>query len=473
MGLTKSKAAAAVTAAGAGIITALAPTAAIAAAVVGAFAALFVRNAAVGVGLLTVGAAFMLRPTAAGQSATPLALSLLIVAAVLTVCTMRESAPRRLPLIVFAATSVLWSYLVLHASVLSATNFEFALKAGITHVVALAAAVLILRVNVLSRVVFKGMIVIMALAGASWAITIALSTIVPFESIYLFRLPIEGYSNAGDTFFPITTLYGYMTVGDVRLPRLLGWFREPGIFQAFCIWGLFTARDVGLTHPAWGALLLLAALATFSTAALVLLPATAGLAFFLSRSSRPTRAIKVISPAVFTGFCYWLFVHAPFVGLRSKSLTHAASIDDRVRAVSNAIHTLDTSPWGLGLYGTTQQDSGINLLAQTAQIGFVGFIFFLFVVGAAVLASPNGRRAFVAFFPILLTALAAQPLLDAPLLYIALMAPRIPPAKESKRLSVRTDVERSADRKKLGVQHITSVLSLNARVPRAQEGGAM
>jgi hypothetical protein len=196
--------------------------------------------------------------------------------------------------------------------------------------------------------------------------------------------------------------------GGAVLPRLSGWFREAGIYQAFCVWGLLVGERYGLRQWWLRGLLVVAVVATLSTAGLVLLLASAGL-YVLFRKRDMHAVVRGILFAGLVGVSVAGLLLAPIVGLESKSVSNPASLGDRLGSAVSGLSDLSRSPLGTGLYGATVPNSAINLIGASREIGAVGLCLVLAAFGAAVIGARDRRYALVC-------------LLDAPLVYITLLA---------------------------------------------------
>lgn len=389
------------------------------------------RPAVATISMLGLGV-FFLRPAALGGNFTPVGLALVAISAASLVLHdwPTDSSPLRRTVAPATAGLVLWGYLLLHASLAAVDRFGDVAKAAIAHMLVITGGWLILRNRDLNRRFFRLLVWSLVAVAASYIITFALSIVVPLQQLQLARLPIEEYGLRNDVvgtvYFPFTMLYNVVPGIDVRLLRLMGWVREAGILQAFMIWALFSHRRLGITTR-WVPLALLAGMAaTFSTSGVVLLPATAALWFLANRSWRPaTRIFVMAGMLVGAGLA---LVYAPVVGLAAKSESNLTSLVDRLEPASAGARGFVNNLGGRGLYSaTTGDESAISLLGQAQWLGIVGILLVIAVWAAAVYASEDRTAKAVALFPLLATSLVAQPLLDAPVMFLVMLANHPPP----------------------------------------------
>ena len=109
----------------------------------------------------------------------------------------------------------------------------------------------------------------------------------------------------------------------------------------------------------------------------------------------------------------------PFIGIHDKSNTHGISLDDRSDNISYAIENLNF--FGDGMYSSNEQHSGINLISMSDEIGLFALILIIVLYFSPLLVKKQDNvYYFISFVPIALTSILAQPLLDAPLVYLFL-----------------------------------------------------
>lgn len=319
--------------------------------------------------------------------------------------------------IVLVSSLVLWSYLVVHALLMSSNNFDDVLKAGISHIVVIFIFSIILSREKENTLFFKWFIKILGLFSFSFVLTVLLGLVVGFQSLYLFEIPIATYNHSQLFYFPFTSLSSFMVVSGIEFPRFLGLFREPGILQAFLIWAYFNLKQYGLETKKMKVLLFAGIVGTMSTAGIAIFFGTVALKYALNR--------KVIKGVLLVIFCITALNYAPIIGLQYKAETHGASLDARSYATLSGLEKMRDNPLGTGMYNRDFFDyelSGINLLASSYMIGVIGVLLTLVVYLLPLWGYPNKVPYIVGITPLLITLLYSQPILDAPLVYIMLLA---------------------------------------------------
>lgn len=368
-------------------------------------------------------ASFLLRPSALGQSFSDLG----IILCVLTffIHFIEFSKARKLDITKHNAyfmlsIMIMWVYLFSHSGFNTSVHFDFTVKATISNILVLISAAITLSLKKARDIFFKSFITVLALLAGSYLITVLISIATGFERLYMFTLPVQGYEDqgVGKVYFPFTVIYSFMGSGGFEFPRLLGLFREAGIYQAFLVWGIFSVKYFDFKKPKLIMFLLFSGvISTFSTAGLGVLLATYALKLLLDRKIFKTIFITVIA--------YISVFYAPFIGLNSKSVTHSTSITDRTDATINGLRYLAENPLGIGLYnelGFEAANSGINLLANSYTIGVIGLVLVFLVFITPMFTYKLKKGYIVSVFPIFITMLLSQPILDAPMVYLILLA---------------------------------------------------
>lgn len=369
-------------------------------------------------------AAFLMRPSALGQSATTISIYLCLFSLYIHLIQFfikKKIVITRQNTIILFSFFIMWVYLFSQSGLNDATNFDFTIKAVTSNLLIVISAALTLSDLKANKLFFKWFIYVLAGCAASYLITVTLLIFIKnFESLYLFTIPVKGYEDAGvgKVYFPFTVIYSFMGVGNVTLPRLLGLFREAGIYQAFLIWGYFSVHLYEFKHPKWIKFFLFAGvIGTFSTAGIGIFFATSALKYLLYR--------KFLKGLILMPSVYLLINYAPFIGLASKSVTHSTSITDRTGAISYGLNQLWNNPWGIGMNNALQDqvdNAGISLLSASYMIGVIGMMLVFFVFTVLLFGKYKKKYYIVSMFPIFITMLFSEPIMDAPLVYLMLMA---------------------------------------------------
>lgn len=397
------------------------------------------RALQVGEVLLLVLGTFALRPAALGQGYTSWGLVLFSLGAWIHGATRMSSPHRDYALrfskqnsAVLMAGLFLWAFLLVHAGLMSSKHMDFVVEATVANGLIIFLGAWVLSEPRTRKMYFRGLVLVILASIGSYVITFIMRTFVPLERLYFFQIQIKGYRGNGSfvypgtTFFPFTVLYGFYSSGSIHLPRLLGPFTEPGIFQAFIIWAYFSLKSLRLNHWIAKLLLICGLIGTFSTAGIILFPLAA--AFHLLVSGKPSRRLlwhypgRIVLMFMIGTVVALLAFYVPYVGIRDKSHINNESLSTRLDDAQRGLSTLISDPLGVGLYNLDGQNVGINLLGEVQMIGIIGLVLVLLVYALPGFYAPNRRAYFTSILPLFLTFLIAQPLLDAPVMYLMLMS---------------------------------------------------
>lgn len=371
----------------------------------------------IGLMLLTC---YLIRPSAFGQQYTAIGIIIALVTLLLHLYLQKKEGkpviilPQNKAVIVM--TCLLFTLLALHVLLVNSNhNLDYVLKALIAHIAIVIAFGIILSDERSNIIFFRGFIKTLLIFVFSYYITMVLTVFIPIDNLRLFKLNIKGYEGTGNTYFPFTILYSFMNVGELKLPRLLGLFREAGILQMFMIWALFNLKRINMNSWWVKLTLIFGIVASFSTAGIAVLVISLVISFVLNR--------KILRAFIFVIVAYIAVFYTPIIGVNAKMDTHGASISDRYIATENSLNLLKENPIGIGLYNTTGYDnSGINLVAASSMIGIQGFILAILTYLVPLFFLQNKKNYFLSISPILITSLVSQPILDAPLVYVMMMA---------------------------------------------------
>src|SRR5690554_189519 len=368
-------------------------------------------------------AAFTMRPTVFGQAYTAFSLVFCLAAFFIFVLEKMKSnmsvgVVTRKNFYVLLMIFVSWLYLLSHAWIMGSSNVEAALNATIIQLVTITIFALILSSEKENYIFFKWFIKLLVFFSFSYVVTVFLSFFIDIRTLFLFELPIEGRTyHTHNFYFPLSSTLGSFTVNGITLPRFLGFFREPGILQAFLIWALFNLKQYDLDNIKNKLLLLLGIIGTFSTTAIVVLIGTLAVKYIINK--------KVFRGFAIIGISILALIYVPYVGIADKVTTHEESINARSTATVNGLVNLMDNPFGTGLYDVGINDvelSGINLLAASSKIGIIGLVLVLMVYILPMLGYQAKKNYLIGITPILITLLYAQPIFDSPLIYALLMA---------------------------------------------------
>lgn len=376
--------------------------------------------------ILLLGAVFFVRPSAMGNEYTSIGVALVFIAFLLHLMDVRYRNGKikfsRQNAIVFLSVLLLFSYIGLQALLVpNHENIESIIKTVMANVILLFFAALILSDESAKKLFFQWFTWLTLFTCVSVVVTFILTAFMPLENLFLFQIRYGssgGYQEAGQTYFPFTTIYGVLNYEQLSLPRFLGLFRESGLTQMFILWMLYNLESLDL-NKLWVKIVLVVGLIfTFSTA---------GIAFlFINLVAKCVINLKLWRAVLLGIVAYIAILHTPFIGINDKIDTgHGTSVSDRQQAMVNAWTSLQENPMGVGFNNNDNHNSGINLLAASNMIGIVGFLLCLCVYFSGITAVGNKKRYFLSVLPIVLTSLLSQPILDAPLVYIMFLAPYV------------------------------------------------
>jgi hypothetical protein len=237
-----------------------------------------------------------------------------------------------------------------------------------------------------------------------------------------------GYDTPSKWVAPFSVLYHDMHSGAINILRFQSIFRESGIAQAFYTWGFVIAYYLNYSRCVLLGLIL-GLLLCFSTTGFAIAALVLPLAYLAKRGvyGNIYRRVLTIIFYIFVGvifilFAYYVTLYLPYVGVASKLETHGASIYDRLPTFD------DITLIGKGFYNSLgEQNSAINLLKASESIGLLLTLFYIFMFTFMSWFGNKKMERFkviVALLPIFITCLVAQPIVDAPLVFIVLFITR-------------------------------------------------
>lgn len=393
-------------------------------------------------------ALFLVRPSALGQSLTPVGLGLTVIALVLYVAAGGLSRPLSRSalqgIVVVVAAFVLYTiYESMLAFLYGHADVELFVKQTLTALIVIIGYGAYLASAKNNRLFFLQVSTVVALLGVSSLISLVLFHFFNRNSLHLFDIAVKGYSDqydafdavsgsrTGSVYFPFSMLYGDFRLPGLDLPRFSGMFREAGIFQGiacFCFAVEWFTRKSKLRlfgHVA-------AVISSFSTLGVALLLGLIGLLFIERKGLRSGTAVFSV---LFAAGALWAVLYMPAIGLANKSVTHAKSVDDRTNAITMGTDEFEHHPLGTGPYSDPTPNSGINLIASIGQIGLIGVLLQVIILsGIRGIQFQYQRRRIIACMPLLLTALVSEPLAGQAMIYILAML-SLPKTEESDGIS--------------------------------------
>ena len=375
--------------------------------------------------LLMIIGYFLVRPSGMGQEYTTIGLIIAFLAIAMYVIFYGKRIrfkSKDKNTSIFIACYIFWGYLLLHSWLNSSEGIVMAFKAFLSNMIIITIYFILLNDKVINYKFFRGIFMLIKITIVSWIITIVISTIIPIDNLFMFKLPIEGYETSGKVYFPFTVLYGFMTVGEqMKLPRLLSFYRESGIAQMIFIWYYFMLKQYNLENKINKIILIIGIFATFSTSGIFTFIFLLGLKYLIEKNNIKNYMIAIV--VIIISF-YTLF-NAPYIGLNDKMTSHGESISTRLDMSIRGIEKFKNNPFGIGLYGDLGiQNVNINLISSLYVIGFIGFLLYINIYLTPLLKmnKENKKIYIVSVAGIFITVLLSQPLIDAPSVYLHLLA---------------------------------------------------
>jgi hypothetical protein len=368
-----------------------------------------------------------LRPGVFGQTNASVGSVLFLLAALFTTIVFNLKINGYPDYVFYFSLGLFWTLLVMFG-LFGDSNLEFVIKALVSNFsVVIIGCFLALERRAICNRVLDFYLLILACCGYSSLITAVLYfSGVSLEQLSIAELEI-GYKANSQLLFPFSVLYHDMNIGALSFPRFQHVFREAGIAQAFFIWAFVMAHFLGKDR--WLLLgLMLGLLLTFSTSGIAITFIVLPLSFVAKHGLSGTMRRKLITIimcfffiSIALGAGYYLALNAPYFGVMDKIGTHGASINDRIPDFNNI------SLLGNGLYSSEVSNSAVNLFKGMESIGVLSTLLYVFLftfmcwIGTG---KVDGFKTFIALLPLLITSAVAQPIVDAPLVYIVIFITR-------------------------------------------------
>ena len=412
-----------------GALAAFNPLAALALVGVGAVLGLMIGAAPQASALLLVTGVFLQQPTSFAQVNTgPVGVVLVLMAATLAVLTdhglnlPRTQAVRAL----IGVPLLLWLWITIQAVATSDPLIKDTMRGAVSITITVLCAAAVVSSTHRARIALKAFVVLMGALGASAAITmIGIALKVNLFSVPYGQLPLQSNWLPADIRVPFspgtTTTFEF---GPLTFPRALGIFREPGIFPVFLMLAFF-AMDAVLTSTVrriMGLALIGGIIASGSTAGIIIFPIALLLRYVVLEQGR-SAWVRRVAAVLLTPLALWAILTNRFVGLQAKAEKAPTSVDDRTTATISGLQRLAENPLGSGIHSTMTDNSSINLLAASGDIGLPGLLIPLIglLVACIVMAPRVRQRVAPAVLALVITMLSSQPLLDAAAVWATLI----------------------------------------------------
>lgn len=377
--------------------------------------------------VLTVISFIFLRPGMVGQIYTVFGLTLLLLVVCLNIFIKRSNMNNKPDYWFFFSLFIFWCFLFLFG-VIGDANVEFLFKAVVANFIIVSIFCFISLGNILLtfRVVDGYLFLLTCFGYSSFVSLLLFFSGFGVDQLFIMELDL-GYDNPSKLLFPFSILYHDMHSGYFNMLRFQSVFRESGIAQAFFTWALIIAYYLG-NHKLILLGLFLGLLSTFSTTGVAISLLIIPLALIAKKGISGTVIKRVfiifgytVGSIFFLFFAYFITLNIPYFGVLSKLETHGESITERLPRFENI------SLLGQGFYSNITENSAINLLKATESIGVLLVVFYIFMftfmcwLGRS---KHSGFKVFVALSPLFITSLIAQPIVDAPLVFILLFITR-------------------------------------------------
>lgn len=375
-------------------------------------------------GFLTLGLIiiiFLIRPSELGENYSIIGIAMSIILAVFFLVSNKDAFKlKKQNLWLVISSVVFWSYCGIQAAILQSFHLDFALKAIVSNIIIIVIFSIILNNDIINKYFFRCLILILVFFTISYYITFILSLFLGYERLYLFHIVIPGYENGGVIYFPFTISYDFTSVLGVVLIRMLSGFREVGIAQIFYIFALFISHKYFEKNKTINFILVLGIIACFSTTGFINLIITYFLYIILVKSKNNKK--MTIIGITLIAIMIIAFINIPGISIQDKAQT---SITDRQYATLYGLELFkEHLLFGIGYYNNdvSLQNTGINFISSSYTIGLVGCILYFLVFLSTLISAKNIKNYLICITPLIITLLFSEPLIDAPLIYVLLLA---------------------------------------------------
>lgn len=357
-----------------------------------------------------------MRPSLLGEEFSSVVIPVLFLAVLVKVILRNKESKvsfDRSHVIILLLFLLIWIYLLAVSVLNNAYHLDYTIKAFILHASIITIFSFLLSEKEINKLFFKSIVYILSFCGISSLISILL---IEFSSTEI----IMGHLLDYEVLFPFSVKYGVYTVPNIHVfHRFMAFFREAGIAQAFYAWAVVYCIYFRF-HKFILFALIFGLLATLSTIGILSLSIVLFLLFLFKQNiSLYARIYRILISGLLVIGIYAVLYYMPFIGIEAKSNTHGGSLDDR--SVNMFYATENWNFFGNGMYSAIENHTGINLISMLDEIGLLAFFLVIFLYfSPLVIKKQDNLFYFISFVPIALTSITAQPLLDAPLVYLFL-----------------------------------------------------
>ena len=358
----------------------------------------------------------LMRPSLLGEEFSAITIPVLLLALLVKIIFRNKETKISFDsshLIILLVFMLLWIYLIVVAVLQNAHNYDYTIKAFILHTIIVTIFSFLLSEKEINKLFFKSVVYILSFFSISSLISVLL---IEFSSADI----IIGHVLDYEVLIPFSVKYGVYTVPNIHVfHRFMAFFREPGIAQAFYAWAVVYCIYFRF-HKLILFALIFGLLATLSTLGILSFSIVFFLLFLFKQNiSLYARIYRILISGFLVIGMYAGLYYMPFIGMQAKSNTHGGSLDDRSVNMFSAAENWNF--FGNGMYSAIEKHSGINLISMLDEIGLLAFfLVVLLYFSPLVFKKQDNLFYFISFVPIALTSILAQPLLDAPLVYLFL-----------------------------------------------------
>lgn len=314
---------------------------------------------------------------------------------------------------VYVSSMLLFSYCFIQSIALRSDRLQAGIQTIVLLVFSTTLFYILLSDERVKTLFIKGMYFLLIFFSVSYVISVIIMLISSWDSILITSYDY-GYFKETEIFFPFTTTYGNMAFNGIVFKRLLGFARESGIMQIFYIWAFFMTDRYFEKVAFVRVLLTIGIVACLSTAGFIVF----GVSLFLYMDIKKVLSRRtIIVLALFAVVIYILFFAA---GTRIEDRA-TGTIEQRILAIEFGLNVFKQHPiFGGGFYstlGNSEIQSGICALSLLGQVGAVGIGLWLMIFLFAFIDSGNKKRFLYANAALFVTAIFAQPMVFAPVMY--------------------------------------------------------
>lgn len=233
----------------------------------------------------------------------------------------------------------------------------------------------------------------------------------------------ETYAYEQSITFPLSPMYagisdfGTIRIGDIRLPRAIGFVREPGIYQVFVNTAYFAVDFTKIKRKYVVKILLFIGLVlTFSTAGIMIFILGNIYIFYSSKKINFKNLFLLLT--ILLGTYFFITADSNF-GLASKLETRSGL--ERVQRIYEAWSLLSGNLlFGVGIRKEISVED-INFLTTVVEVGFAGLVLTLLPYVYLLIKLFKGKQLLLTLvLPIFLTMLLSQPLYDKAMSFMIL-----------------------------------------------------